>query len=216
VYVASYYSPTANYSAVNDYYDTAITTGPITAIAGVGAEVNGVFRYSDVTVYPDMSYRNSNYWVTPLWSISFDAKTAVAGITRAVEALIDDDSRSDLEDKLEDLADKLKTACEELEKNPADVEAAAGVLEGAVGDLEAAIDDDLFDARQDGLDIAESILAVARHLAVDAITANQAGDSDKIAEAEDYVAEGDKLSQDGKYKDAAASYKSAVAVARGA
>lgn len=216
VYVASYYSPTSNYSAVNDYFDASVTTGPITAIAGVGAEVNGVFRYSDASVYPDMSFRNSNYWVTPLWSDEIDIKSSIVEIAGQLQMLIDQDPGSDLADKLEDVVEKLNTACEELEKIPADVEATAGALEGAVGDLEAAIDDDLFANSTDGVDIVESMVDVARQLAVETIAANQSGDPDKIGDAEEYLAEGDDLRDEGKYKDAAAAYKSAVSSARGA
>lgn len=66
VYVASYFSPTANYSAENNYFDEALTTGPVTAIAGA----NGVYRYNGFSVYPEFTYLNSTYWVTPLWSVN--------------------------------------------------------------------------------------------------------------------------------------------------
>lgn len=78
------------------------------------------------------------------------------------------------------------------------------------------IDDDLFDDPGEGASTAEQVLDVARQLSVDAIAANQAGDSAKIAEAADYLAEGDDLRLEGKYKDAGAAHKPSVAIATGA
>ena len=79
VYVASYYSPTANYSAENEYFLEPLTVGPITAHAGA----NGVYQYGDTSAFPEFSYRSSNYWVTPLWVTSLtpevDAGAPAAG-----------------------------------------------------------------------------------------------------------------------------------------
>src|SRR5215211_6714537 len=60
IYVASYFSPNSKYSAENFYFNQPRTVGPVTALGGA----NGVYRYSDVSVYPDFTYLNSNYWVT--------------------------------------------------------------------------------------------------------------------------------------------------------
>jgi hypothetical protein len=121
-----------------------------------------------------------------------------------------------LADKLEDVVDKVKTACEELEKHPRDVEAAAGAIEGALGDLEAAIGDDLFDDSSDGVELAGRMLDASHQLANETIAASQAGDSNKIAEAQSLVADGDELRLEGKFKDAGAAYKSAISLAAGA
>ena len=79
-YIASYFSPTANYSAENHYFTTSLTVGPITAHGGA----NGVYRYSSTSVYPEFSYLSSTYWVTPLWTSSqppeVDAGPAAVGI----------------------------------------------------------------------------------------------------------------------------------------
>jgi hypothetical protein len=78
VYVASYWAPNGYYAAVNYYFaDQGVTVGPITALGAVGADGNGVYSYSETGTFPDLSYRDSNYWVTPLWT---------TGVVRSVDA----------------------------------------------------------------------------------------------------------------------------------
>lgn len=68
-YVASYWVPDGHYAAENDYFSTQqVTMGPITALQAVDADGNGVYSYSETTTFPEFSFRNSNYWVTPLWT----------------------------------------------------------------------------------------------------------------------------------------------------
>lgn len=68
MYIASYHVPVGYYSAVNDYFETSITSGPVTALSGSEADGNGVYTYGDATAFPEFTYRSSNYWVTPLWT----------------------------------------------------------------------------------------------------------------------------------------------------
>jgi hypothetical protein len=69
VYVASYWLPVGYYSAVNHYFtNQSITVGPITALQAVGADGNGVYAYSETSTFPEFSFLDSNYWVTPLWT----------------------------------------------------------------------------------------------------------------------------------------------------
>lgn len=68
-YIASYWAPAGYYAATNDYFsDQEVTVGPITALRAVGAEGNRVYSYSETSTYPEFSFWNTNYWVTPLWS----------------------------------------------------------------------------------------------------------------------------------------------------
>ena len=118
-------------------------------------------------------------------------------------------SDSEVADKAEDARDKLELALNELGKTPPDGTAALGALEGAAGDLEAMVNDGLLAG--DGLldDLAEA----ARLLASNAIDA--ATDSD-LTDANQALADGDTLRDDGRYKDAIAKYKDAFSKAESA
>jgi hypothetical protein len=73
-YIASYHSPNAHYGFQYDYFTTAsYTVGPITAKQSVEGDRNGVYCYvgEPCGLFPANSYRDLNYWVTPLWSYAF-------------------------------------------------------------------------------------------------------------------------------------------------
>lgn len=77
IYIASYHVPFGYYSADNDYFAAGpLTSGPITALGGIDA--NGVYHYGSTTEFPEFSFRQSNYWVTPIWSVN-EAPSAGAG-----------------------------------------------------------------------------------------------------------------------------------------
>ena len=47
---------------------TACTSGPLTAMESIrDGDGNGVFCYASSTCSPSETYRDSNYWVSPLW-----------------------------------------------------------------------------------------------------------------------------------------------------
>jgi hypothetical protein len=76
-YIASYYAPDANYAFEwNRFTNSSHTVGPITALASVPgnpvgeAAGNGVFTYGSSS-FPATSYRDTNYWVSPLWAYRF-------------------------------------------------------------------------------------------------------------------------------------------------
>jgi hypothetical protein len=72
-YIASYFAPNADYAAENYYFaNKEVTVGPITALQSVEANLNGVYCYDATTCFPSDSFRDSNYWVTPLWAYGFD------------------------------------------------------------------------------------------------------------------------------------------------
>lgn len=71
-YVASYHVPDAQYAIQYDYFGAgADTVGPITPLS----DGNGVYCYdsdpSNCAGFPANTYRDTNYWVTPLWGYSF-------------------------------------------------------------------------------------------------------------------------------------------------
>ena len=134
-----------------------------------------------------------------------------------LQEIVDNNPGTPLADKLEDAIAYCTTALQELNKTPPDNQAAVGNIEGAVGDLEAVIKDLLLDAAQ-GTEIMDRLAATARQLAAGAIedATDRGGDPVKIAEAEDALAQGDVLRDEGAFKDAVNKYKDALAKAEGA
>jgi len=87
IYVVSYHTP-GNYSADDDYFDSAAhTSGPLTAPSSPTAGGNGVYAYGTSAVFPTKTYLGSNYYVdvvfnpasTPTWSISGTISPASLG-----------------------------------------------------------------------------------------------------------------------------------------
>jgi hypothetical protein len=73
-YVASYSAPDADYAFEWNYFtDQSRTIGPITAMQSTQLQGNGVFCYvgDSCNVFPTTTFRDTNYWVTPLW-LSYD------------------------------------------------------------------------------------------------------------------------------------------------
>jgi hypothetical protein len=69
-YVASYFAPNADYAYAHDFFAQSLTVGPITALDSAAAGGNGVYVYANS--FPTATYKDSNYWVTPLWAYQFD------------------------------------------------------------------------------------------------------------------------------------------------
>jgi hypothetical protein len=75
-YVASYHVTDAQYAVQYGFFATrGYTVGPITALSSPDSSGNGVYCYDNDTtscaVFPVDTYRDTNYWVTPLWTYSF-------------------------------------------------------------------------------------------------------------------------------------------------
>ena len=75
VYVASYLAPAGRYAATLDYFDTAHVNGPLTALESTAANGNGVYSYG-IGAFPTSTYRNANYWVSPVFDLSADDTAA--------------------------------------------------------------------------------------------------------------------------------------------
>ncbi len=62
-YVVSYQTTSGHYAVNRNYFSSAFTSGPLTAIAS-----GGVFLYGSGG-FPNQSYQSSNYWVDPLYVV---------------------------------------------------------------------------------------------------------------------------------------------------
>jgi hypothetical protein len=75
-YVASYHVPDTQYALQYDFFATSgYVVGPITALSSPDGSGNGVYCYdndpTNCVVFPVNTYRDINYWVTPLWGYNF-------------------------------------------------------------------------------------------------------------------------------------------------
>jgi hypothetical protein len=75
-YVASYHVTDTLYALQYGFFSTnSYTVGPITALSSPDSGGNGVYCYdvssSVCATFPQDTYRDTNYWVTPLWGYSF-------------------------------------------------------------------------------------------------------------------------------------------------
>jgi hypothetical protein len=61
-YVASYFAPNGNYAANSSFFTSAVTNGPLTALASGTDGGNGVYAYNG-DIFPTNTYNTSNYWV---------------------------------------------------------------------------------------------------------------------------------------------------------
>ncbi|KMO39114.1 Mo-co oxidoreductase dimerization domain protein [Methylobacterium variabile] len=63
LYTASYHSDRGHYSSDVGYFDTALTSGALTAPTN-----NGVFSYGSTSAFPNESFENTNFWVDVLFN----------------------------------------------------------------------------------------------------------------------------------------------------
>ena len=61
-YVVSYHTNTGHYAATGNGLASAVTNGPLTALAG------GVYAYGSSNTFPSSTYNASNYWVDVVYS----------------------------------------------------------------------------------------------------------------------------------------------------
>jgi hypothetical protein len=62
-YVASYFTSTGHYADTSGGLASAVTNGPLTALAG-----GGVYAYASSNAFPSLSFNASNYWVDVVYS----------------------------------------------------------------------------------------------------------------------------------------------------
>ena len=70
VYVASYFSPTGDFSVDRPYFATmGVNNPPLSAPMDGGAgAANGIFTYGSTSQFPTSSYQSSNYWVDVVYN----------------------------------------------------------------------------------------------------------------------------------------------------
>ena len=78
-YVASYFSSTGHPAATAQGLASAVTNGPLTALAG-----GGVYAYGSSNTFPTSTYNNNNYWVDVVYSPT--AGATVPGAPSGVSA----------------------------------------------------------------------------------------------------------------------------------
>jgi hypothetical protein len=134
-----------------------------------------------------------------------------------LRALVDDNPKTPLANKLEGALDKLEKADFELAKTPADREAALNNIEDAIGDVEAAVEQGLLAAARGNtimLLLADEARSYAKVAIGEAI--ERGGELSKIVDAERRLAEGDVHLAAGAYKQAAGRYRDALSKAENA
>lgn len=62
-YVVAYHSAAGNYTATDNYFNTAHITNPLTGLADGTDGPNGVYALSNLPAFPDSYYQQTNYWV---------------------------------------------------------------------------------------------------------------------------------------------------------
>ncbi|WP_433380440.1 DUF4082 domain-containing protein [Actinoplanes sp. CA-142083] len=84
-YVASYHTDAGFYSATGNGLSTAVTRGPLTALANGTDGGNGVYKYG-ASSYPNESYQSTNYWVDVVFNNTATDTTAPTLIARGPSA----------------------------------------------------------------------------------------------------------------------------------
>lgn len=67
-YIAAYFSSLGNYTATNFGLNTAVTNGPLIALADGADGINGLYKYSNTPAFPGQGHLSNNYWVDILVS----------------------------------------------------------------------------------------------------------------------------------------------------
>ena len=74
-YIASYFSSAGFYTSTLNYFSTAVTNGPVTALADGTDGANGVYAYSTTPKFPSSTYQSSNYWVDVVFNGVFNSSS---------------------------------------------------------------------------------------------------------------------------------------------
>jgi Domain of unknown function (DUF4082)/Putative Ig domain len=79
VYVVSYHANAGHYALDESYFATTGTdNGPLHALVSGGAGGNGLYRYGASSVFPNLSWNASNYWVDVVFQPSAPLVTTAA------------------------------------------------------------------------------------------------------------------------------------------
>ncbi|WP_433306521.1 DUF4082 domain-containing protein [Actinoplanes sp. CA-030573] len=84
-YVASYHTDTGFYSANANGLASAVTRGPLTALANNTDGANGVYRYG-ASAFPSGTYQSTNYWVDVVFDTTASDTVAPTVTSKAPSA----------------------------------------------------------------------------------------------------------------------------------
>lgn len=69
IYVASYHTNVGHYAADEQYFATSgVDNGPLHALKNGTNGGNGVYRYRSSVIFPNLTYKSTNYWVDIVFS----------------------------------------------------------------------------------------------------------------------------------------------------
>ncbi|MCC7335950.1 MAG: DUF4082 domain-containing protein [Pirellulaceae bacterium] len=77
-YVISYFAPNGRYAANSNYFQTNLTSGPLTA----PASGNGLYRYGASSGFPVNSFKATNYWIDVDFTTTLDDVTPPTVVTK--------------------------------------------------------------------------------------------------------------------------------------
>ena len=84
-YVASYYAPNGHYALNLNYFTSAHSNGPLSALADSQSN-NGVYRYAATPSFPDQTWQASNYWVDLVFTTNAPPDTTPPTVTDVTPA----------------------------------------------------------------------------------------------------------------------------------
>ncbi|MEO5925045.1 MAG: N,N-dimethylformamidase beta subunit family domain-containing protein [Bryobacteraceae bacterium] len=67
-YVVSYRAPVGRYSSDNNFFTNGVDRGTLHAPSSSASGGNGVYKYGAATVFPNLTFQDSNYWVDIVFS----------------------------------------------------------------------------------------------------------------------------------------------------
>lgn len=82
-YVISYHTPVGSYAFDANYFTTAFSNAPLTALASGVSGGNGVFRYGPGGIFPENTFNAANYWVDVVFVSTSTATFNLTSITDA-------------------------------------------------------------------------------------------------------------------------------------
>ncbi|MEO5925046.1 MAG: Ig-like domain-containing protein [Bryobacteraceae bacterium] len=77
-YVASYYAPQGHYAFDSAFFNAAVVTPPLRALANGEDGPNGLYRYNAGSAFPNASFNATNYWVDVVFVTSIGNQTPIA------------------------------------------------------------------------------------------------------------------------------------------
>ena len=81
-YVVSYFAPNGRYSSTTNFFQSPLTSGPLTA----GTQGNGRYFYGSAGGFPNRTWQASNYFVDVVFSVSTGGSTAPVTVVSTTPA----------------------------------------------------------------------------------------------------------------------------------